>query len=791
MNDAVGLPYDSLEAAFATTANRDACEPRIGPPPYLGPPLGPGSGFTAQPVVSAATAGRPAARSMSADTTPSSSILQPALTLADLANRPIWVGWRQEMRNGRPTKIPYDPRTGRRAESDNPATWATREEAQRWAAKQCGDGVGIMLCQLDVGAFLCGIDLDTCRSPESADFAPWAQEIIDQFATYTEISPSRTGAKLFFRVASADLAAVETLFKGKHGRKFKNGGGDHPPGIEIYCELRYFTVTGESYGPTDDLRRVPLADLQWLIREAGPRFAGKSGDGRDDSRSAKAFREGAALKASGASYEAMRNALLKHEDPDIAEWARTKGLASGERELRRIYDKARGADGVIDIRAPYDTARLFQGSLATPLRYHRGSFYEWDGCAWPEADEAALRARLYSFLDLCQSKTGTGRLCPVKPNALMVGSVLDALRAAAHLDAAISPPVWLDGVDRPAADTIVACANGLLHLPTSLLLPHTPSFFTHNALNFAYDPGAPEPSQWLDFLDELWPNDPESIATLQEIFGYCLTPDTRQQKAFLLVGPKRSGKGTIGRVLARLIGERNCVAPTLAGLGTNFGLAPLVGKRLAIISDARLSGRADQHAIAERLLSITGEDALTIDRKYASAWTGQVGSRFLILSNELPRLADVSGALAGRFILLSLTESFYGREDPGLTDKLLTALPGILNWAIAGWARLAKFGRFRQPTSALEAMQQLEDLSSPIGAFVRECCEIGAGYCVSVSDVFNAWGGWCMTQGREHTGTAQSFGRDLRAAVPGLKTARPREGGGRVREYQGLRLAPG
>ena len=93
-------------------------------------------------------------------------------------------------------------------------------------------------------------------------------------------------------------------------------------------------------GPTDGLRRVDLADLQWLIREAGPKFAGKSGNGRDDSRSAKALRAGAALKASGASYEAMRDALLEHEDPDIAEWARTKGLANGERELRRIFDKA-------------------------------------------------------------------------------------------------------------------------------------------------------------------------------------------------------------------------------------------------------------------------------------------------------------------------------------------------------------------------------------------------------------------------------------------------------------------
>jgi putative DNA primase/helicase len=335
---------------------------------------------------------------------------------------------------------------------------------------------------------------------------------------------------------------------------------------------------------------------------------------------------------------------------------------------------------------------LFQGSLPTPLRYHRGAFYEWSGAAWLGVDEVALRARLYEFLDRCRREAAGGGLCSVTPNVAMVSGLLDALRAAAHLDEKVEPPPWLDGAGGPSAYEIIACVNGLLHLPTSTLTPHTPSFFTHNAIDYAYDRNAPEPRQWLAFLHQLWPDDLEAIATLQEIFGYILTAETSQQKAFLLIGPKRSGKGTIARVLTKLIGPHNCVAPTLAGLGTNFGLAPLIGKRLAIISDARLSGRADQHAIAERLLSITGEDALTIDRKYAPAWTGQLCSRFLILSNELPRLADVSGALAGRFILLLLTETFYGREDLGLTGKLLTELPGILNWAVAGWRRLRNVG---------------------------------------------------------------------------------------------------
>ncbi len=370
----------------------------------------------------------------------------------------------------------------------------------------------------------------------------------------------------------------------------------------------------------------------------------------------------------------------------------------------------------------------------------------------------------------------------------MVTDVLDGLRAASHLDSSIAAPAWLEQVPDLPAEEIVACANGLLHLPTLTLLPHTPSFFTYNALDFAFERATPEPRQWLTFMRQLWPDDPQAIDTLQEIFGYCLTGDTRQQKAFLVIGPKRSGKGTIARVLAQLVGTGNAVAPTLAGLETNFGLAPLIGKRVAIVSDARLGSRADQHTIAERLLSITGEDAITIDRKYLSAWTGQLRARFIVISNEIPRLADASGALASRFIVLILSNSFYGKEDLALTSKLLTELPGVLNWAIAGWHRLTQRGHFVQPRSALDAVQQLEDLGSPVGVFLRERCTIDAVYTVEINRLFEAWCEWCMAQGREHPGTAQSLGRDLRAALPGLKTTQPRDGEDRSRLYQGIGL---
>src|SRR5262249_29496160 len=151
------------------------------------------------------------------------------------------------------------------------------------------------------------------------------------------------------------------------------------------------------------------------------------------------------------------------------------------------------------------------------------------------------------------------------------------------------------------------------------------------------------------------------------------------------------------------------------------GLAPLIGKPLAFITDARLGGRSDQAAITERLLSISGEDALTIDRKHIDAWTGRLPTRFTILTNELPRISDTSGALVGRFVMLVLVHSFYGREDPGLTARLLTELPGILNWALHGYRRLRQRGYFLQPASACEAIEQVEMLASPTKAFINEC----------------------------------------------------------------------
>ena len=380
-----------------------------------------------------------------------------------------------------------------------------------------------------------------------------------------------------------------------------------------------------------------------------------------------------------------------------------------------------------------------------------------------------------------------------KVSRSLVGNVALALAGYSKIDGATRQPSWLlDNPPFPAAD-VLPCRNALVYLPgvadgRATTCPPTPGFFCPYVLDYDYDPGADAPAEWFRFLTSLWPDDEDSINALQEWMGYLLTPDTRQQKILMMIGPKRSGKGTIARVFRALLGPENVASPTLASLGTNFGLAPLIGKPAATITDARLSGRADIAQIVERLLSISGEDGQTIDRKHLPAVTVKLPTRFTLISNELPRLTEMSGALAGRMVILRLTESFYGREDHELERRLMPELPGILLWAIDGWKRLRDRGHFVQPETGRPMVEELEDLSSPIGMFVKERCIVSPAEEVPVKVLFAAWREWCTEKNREHVGDESAFGRNLRTVVPKLDTKPVKSQGVYSRHFMGINL---
>jgi putative DNA primase/helicase len=445
-------------------------------------------------------------------------------------------------------------------------------------------------------------------------------------------------------------------------------------------------------------------------------------------------------------------------------------------------------------RAPLEVANQFvvdhchiEGALT--LRRWRGGWWTWRKTHWAQCPADELRRRLYAFTKDACYVTAKGEKAQWMPDKTKINMLLDALAASAcHTDDALEPPCWVDG--RTAAGTIVACRNGLLDARTGIVADHTPLFFNTMSLPFDYDPDAPDPGEWLKFLKELWPDDPASIQTLRQIFGCIVSGRTDFQKIFALIGPTRGGKGVMSRVLSSMIGDRNVIGPTLASLSERFGLAPLIGKSLAVVADARIAGRNVQ-TLVERLLSISGEDKITVDIKYDPVgWTGRMPARILLLSNELPQLGDASGAIVGRFVLLTLTKSWLGKEDIGLETRMLAELPGILNWSLDGMDDLEEHGHFTQPETGANALLQMAALSSPVGAFVRERCEVGANFEARTDEMYREYKHWALAKGLREIAD-NIFGKNLRAAVPGVDVSRARDGDDRFNVYTGLRLRSG
>jgi len=302
--------------------------------------------------------------------------LTPDLTpvsLAELADVPRWVAWQVEARKGsKPTKVPYSP-SGAKAKADNPATWGTRIQAEMRADKLQKPyglgGIGLELGDLGDGRTLGGIDLDTCRAADGTIEA-WAVEVIDQIASYTEISPSGTGVKVFFVTDPTSRADLASLLTPLGAGLFKQPGSDHPPAIELYMGRRYFALTEQHLeGTPTELRHVSRDVLRWLLEFAGPALKGcaplangqasalpiddaeadaalarlikppsRKQPGKDQSRSAVAYGKVHQARRQGLSFDAMVEALSL--DPETATWVEEKGRAFGCRELRRIWAKA-------------------------------------------------------------------------------------------------------------------------------------------------------------------------------------------------------------------------------------------------------------------------------------------------------------------------------------------------------------------------------------------------------------------------------------------------------------------
>ena len=162
--------------------------------------------------------------------------------IAELKKRPRWVAWKYATRkkaNGESyqTKPPVNPHNNRGAKVDDPKTWGTYEEAVACALRYGHAGVGYVLTGDDD---ISGHDLDKVRDRATGKLVDWAQATVDLGETYTEISPSGAGLRMFWH--------------GKLSAAIKFDAAQ----VEVYSTGRYLTVTGHRIaGTSDEIRPAP------------------------------------------------------------------------------------------------------------------------------------------------------------------------------------------------------------------------------------------------------------------------------------------------------------------------------------------------------------------------------------------------------------------------------------------------------------------------------------------------------------------------------------------------------
>jgi primase-polymerase (primpol)-like protein len=171
---------------------------------------------------------------------------------AELLEYKQWVLWRKTDMNGRTTKIPISPWSGKAAACDKPQTWSSYRHVRYAMRRFRCDGVGFVFTEADP---FCGIDLDQCRTADGI-IATEALAVIKRLASYTELSPSGTGAHIL----------IKAKLKGKGRRRGK---------IEMYDSARYFTMTGKHLGGTPqsiENRQAVLEDLANELFRTGIAF---------------------------------------------------------------------------------------------------------------------------------------------------------------------------------------------------------------------------------------------------------------------------------------------------------------------------------------------------------------------------------------------------------------------------------------------------------------------------------------------------------------------------------------
>lgn len=703
-----------------------------------------------------------------------------------------WVLWRYVVRSGERTKIPFTIE-GRPAKTNTPSTWTSFAAAVAALAAGGFDGIGFVFSESDGFG---GVDLDD--SIIEGQLTDEAKQLVAQLNSYTEISPSGQGVKVFVRTAQL--------------RAGKKVGG-----IEIYTQLRFFTVTGRHLpgtprtvneasdvvatlharltlaagGNRPQRPRTRSADVRTeeriqrcraFIQHLPDAVSGQNGHNRTFHVACELYKFGlndAAARLLMGEYNAH------HAHPPWSPRELNHKLADARRE---VLDK--GEFGIRlrqSAKASFQVRDRFQAvpkELEFPLtdlgnaerfaRDHRGFVYfvpnlrrwiVWDDARW-RIDDCGAVDRL-AKQTIRQMKRSAAELSDrrLAEQLFRHANSSEANRRIKDMleRAQKEEQLQLEASRLDADPMLMNVANGTLDLRTGQLRSHCSEDLITMISPVHFDADAHCPA-FLAFLERTFGNDREMISFIQRVFGYCLTGLTSERCLFICYGHGANGKTTLLSIMRHVLGEYAKQLPAERLMASNYehipnDIARLVGARLVIASETEQDRR-----LAESLVKqMTGGEDVMAARFMKGEWFDfKPQFKLAMATNHLPYVRGTCPAIWDRLPVIPFNYTVPAAErDQRLFERLRSEAPGIVAWAVAGCLEWQRRG-LGIPTAVHDATATYRAEMDHVGRFIVDCCQIRGDCRATAEDLYSTYRAWCEREG-ERALSQKQFGTELRA----------------------------
>ena len=390
-------------------------------------------------------------------------------------------------------------------------------------------------------------------------------------------------------------------------------------------------------------------------------------------------------------------------------------------------------------------------------------WHVWDGARWAadtgdrHAKQAVIRAVKLARMDAARMHSNKDRDelwsdAKACETATGVRGVLDI--------AAALPPLSTLAPELDRGAYLLNTPRETLDLRTGDVRPCDPRDRLTKATGCVFDPEASSES-WEDFLAATLP-DEEVRRFLQRVVGLSLVGRVIEHVLPILTGSGRNGKGTFVRTVANALGDyaietepdlfmaRERAHPT--------GLLDLRGVRFATCQETDAGRRLDV-AVVKRL---TGGDTIRARRMRQDYIEFAPSHQAFLITNHLPKVPADDPALWARLLVVPFDQSFLGREDRGLEERLSKDLPAVLAWAVAGWVEYQRLGSLEPPESVTAATSSYRVNNDHLAQFIEDRCLLNPHMHVMSSALWSEWEAWCAAS-NIRPGTNRSLKADLEA----------------------------